>query len=245
MSLVGSLVLPLSAAAQEDGALPNLSGQSSNTPSRSSPSSSPNSNQDFGQNSSYVLGPGDRLSLVFFNVPEYNGETQVAIDGSLNLPLIGRLPVTGLTLQDATQAIGMAYRSYLKTPLVTLDLIVPRPIQIGISGEVNQPGAYEISLMDGELGTAVEWPTVIEAIQLAGGITDKANVRQVEVSRIQPGGREQVMVLNLWELLQTGQIQDDITLRHGDAIRIPTAAALTAEELTQLSAANFRRLLFV
>lgn len=189
--------------------------------------------------SSYVLGAGDRLSLVFFNVPEYNGQTQIAIDGSLNLPLVGRVPLAGLTLETATQTLEAAYRPYLRTPLVTLNLILPRPIQIGISGEVNQPGAYKISLTTPELDTALKWPTVVEAIQLAGGITDKANVRQVEVTRLLPTGKPQLIVLNLWEVVQTGEIRDDITLRHGDAIRIPTASDLSPEELTQLSAANF------
>ncbi|MGB7248039.1 MAG: polysaccharide biosynthesis/export family protein [Phormidesmis sp.] len=191
-------------------------------------------------NASYRLGPGDRISLTFFNVPEYDGEKQVAVDGSLSLPLIGKLAVSGLTLEETTQAVSRAYANYLRTPLVTVDLVLPRPIQIGISGEVNQPGAYEISLTDSEEETAVEWPTIVEAIQLAGGITDQADIKQIEIRRAQGSGKAQEIIqLNLWEVLVTGNIQNDVTLRHGDAINIPTATALSAEELTQLSAANF------
>jgi polysaccharide biosynthesis/export protein len=187
---------------------------------------------------SYVLGHGDQLSLAFFNVPEYDGERQVAIDGSLNLPLIGKLSVNGLTIESATEAISNAYAPYLKTPLVTVDLLSPRPVQVGIAGEVNKPGSYEIQLSsDG--ATTVQWPTVIEAIQLAGGITNKADIREIEILRPQPSGESQAIRLNLWEILSTGNIQSDITLRHGDAISIPTATSLTPEELTQLSATNF------
>ena len=189
--------------------------------------------------SDYVLGPGDRLSLKFFNVPEYDGERTVTIDGTLILPLIGKLPVTGLTLAEATQAIGNAYASYLRTPGITLDLVAPRPIQIGIAGEVNKPGSYEVPLVNREdSSAAVQWPTVVEAVQLAGGITNQADIREVEIRRFQSGG-VQTIRLNLWEILQTGSVQSDITLRNGDAIRIPTATALNPEELTQLSAANF------
>ncbi|MEO0533802.1 MAG: SLBB domain-containing protein [Cyanobacteria bacterium P01_A01_bin.123] len=187
---------------------------------------------------SYILGPGDRLSLTFFNVPEYDGEESVLVDGSIDLPVIGRLPVAGLTLEGATQAVESAYTNYLIDPLITVNLVAPRPIKIGVSGEVNRPGPYEISLTDEEDGV-IEWPTVVEAIQLSGGITNQANVRQVEIRRPQPLGGEQIIQIDFWMILTTGNIQDDLTLRDGDSIYIPTATALTPEELTQLSAANF------
>ncbi|MEO1386528.1 MAG: polysaccharide biosynthesis/export family protein [Cyanobacteria bacterium J06634_6] len=189
---------------------------------------------------SYVLGPGDRLDLSFFNVPEYDGERQVGIDGTLNLPLVGKVRVAGFTIEQATANISTAYAPYLRTPLVTINLLALRPIQVGISGEINKPGAYELSLASsGTAGSAVQWPTLIDAIQLAGGITDKADIQQIEIRRPQISGSPQIIRLNLWDLLATGSIDSDITLRYGDAINIPTATALTPGELTQLSAANF------
>ena len=80
---------------------------------------------------------------------------------------------------------------------------------------------------------------MVEAIQLAGGITDKADIRQVEIRRPQISGAPQVISLDLWEILTTGSVESDITLRYGDAINIPTAETLTPGELTQLAAANF------
>ena len=189
---------------------------------------------------SYVLGPGDRLDLSFFNVPEYDGERQIGIDGSLNLPLVGKIRVASLTVEQATQAISSAYAPYLRTPLVTINLLALRPIQVGVSGEINAPGAYELAFENsGGSGSAAQWPTLIDAIQLAGGITDKADIQQIEIRRPQLSGSPQVIRLNLWDLLATGSIESDITLRYGDAINIPTATALSPGELTQLSAANF------
>lgn len=187
----------------------------------------------------YILGPGDRLALTFFNVPEYDGEKQVLVDGSIHLPLIGPLNVAGLALEDATHTIEIAYARYLRTPGISIDLVTPRPMRVGISGEVNRPGTYDIPLVNRDMEGVIDWPTVIEAIQLSGGITDQANVRQVEIQRPQSFGGEVIISLNIWDMLITGNIQNDITLRHGDAIHIPTAMALTPEELTQLSAANF------
>ena len=223
-----SLSSPLQAQGQP---LPRLD---SNSVGSETPSQSPQF-----IDASYLLGPGDRLSLEFFNVPEYNSEEQILVDGSINLPLIGKVPIAGLTLETATQTIQNAYVDYLRTPLVTVDLVAPRPIQIGISGEVNRPGSYEISVTNDDSGSIIEWPTVIEAIQLSGGITEQADIRQIEIRRPLPSGGTQTIWIDFWDILATGNIQNDITLRHGDAINIPTATALSAQELTQLSAANF------
>ncbi|MEO0646118.1 MAG: SLBB domain-containing protein [Cyanobacteria bacterium J06650_10] len=229
----------------QNSSLEENSGTSSSVVNLSSPvppGSTP-SNPSFIADASYILGSGDKLFISFFNVPEYDGEKQIGVDGALNLPLVGKLSISGLTIAGASQAISNAYAPYLKTPLVTVDLVAPRAMQIGISGEVNQPGAYDIQLVGETTDATVEWPTVVEAIQLAGGITNRADVRAVEIRRLSGSGagvgQSQVIRLNLWELLTTGNIQNDITLRYGDAINIPTATSLSAEELTTLSAANF------
>jgi len=189
--------------------------------------------------SDYILGPGDQLAIEFFNVPEYNGEKGVLVDGTLNMPLIGKVRVAGLTVEGATNRLNDIYTPYLRNPLITLQVITPRPIKIGISGEINRPGSYEISLVDDGNEDSPKWPTVIEAVQLAGGITDQANVREIEILRQGPGQGTQAITLDFWEMLNTGNISQDITLRHGDAVYVPTATALTPEELTQLSEANF------
>lgn len=188
---------------------------------------------------SYILGAGDRLGITFFNVPEYDGVKQVLVDGSLNLPLVGPVAVTGLTLEAATRAIEDAYLSYLRTPMVSVELLQARPMQIGVSGQVNRPGSYELSLSSESADESIEWPTVVEAVQLAGGITEKADIRNIEIRRPSNDGELQVLSLNFWNILERGDIRNDITLRHGDAIYIPRATALTPAELTTLASASF------
>lgn len=189
--------------------------------------------------SAYILGPGDQLSIEFFNVPEYNATKGVLVDGTLNMPIVGKVEVAGLTLEAATHRLASAYAPFLRTPGITMQLITPRPIGIGIAGEVNRPGSYEISLTTGGENDTPTWPTVVKAVQLAGGITDQANIREIEIRRQLPGQGSQTITLDFWEILNSGSISQDITLRHGDAIYIPTATALSPEELTQLSSTNF------
>lgn len=189
---------------------------------------------------SYTLGAGDLIRLDFFNVPEYTGEMRVLADGSLNLPLIGRVSVEGMTLQEASTAIATAYGPFLRKPINTVSLIRPRPLRISIAGEVNRPGSYTM-LLTSEAGSADEsqWPTVTHAIQTAGGITQQADVSDIRIDRKQRLGEPQAIKVNLWQLLQQADLGQDLPLRDGDNIIIPTATSIGAAEATQLSTASF------
>jgi polysaccharide export outer membrane protein len=180
-----------------------------------------------------------------FNVPEYsgpNGQHQVQADGSVILPLIGSVSVYGMTLEQAANTIKGRYNKYLKRPWVTLKLLAPRPLQIAIAGEINRPGAYTISAAAGPGGTTdqigTQMPTISRALRMAGGITQSADVRQIKIRRPQRGAQEQIINVDLWELLQNGDLRSDITLRDGDTIFIPTVTSLNRQESPTLAVAN-------
>ncbi|MEB3360335.1 MAG: SLBB domain-containing protein, partial [Synechococcales bacterium] len=183
----------------------------------------------------YRLGTGDRIHIDVFNVPEYTGEKQVLVDGSINMPLVGDISLRGLTLDQAGGAIAQAYQALLHDPLVNVSLLEPRPLQVSIAGEVNRPGAYSIPLDERRAEGELQWPTVTQAIQMAGGITPTADVRQVYVQRSESGQR---LNLDLWALLD-GDLQQDIALRDGDTIYIPTAQSVNPAEATELATASF------
>jgi polysaccharide export outer membrane protein len=182
----------------------------------------------------YTLGAGDRLRLDIFDVPEYSGEYTVLVDGTLNLPVVGSIPIQGVTLERASDVISSRYARYVRRPIVTLSLIAPRPLKIAVAGEVNRPGSYSVTLTDGR-----QFPTVTQAIQLAGGITQSAAVRQVEIRRRTPGSGEQTFNVNLWDLSQRGNLSQDVTLRDGDSVFIPTTEAFDPGEMRQLADASF------
>jgi polysaccharide biosynthesis/export protein len=187
----------------------------------------------------YTLGAGDRINIDIFNVPEYTGEKEVLVDGSISLPLLGNVPVRGLTLKQAGEAIALAYTPYLRNPIVTVNLVSPRPLRVAVSGEVYRPGSYDVILPNAAATEAeTHWPTVTQALQLAGGITPTANVRQVQVHRLQ-ANTNQVIQLDLWALLETGDLRQDVTLRDGDTIVVSTATRVDPAEATQLATASF------
>ncbi|MDJ0673985.1 MAG: SLBB domain-containing protein [Calothrix sp. MO_167.B42] len=183
----------------------------------------------------YTLGGGDRIRVNVFEVPEYTGEYQIPPGGRINLPLIGSIPLEGLTTEQAADNIASKYSRYLKRPLISVNLLSPRPINVFVSGEITRPGSYTLNLQgSGGDNPGVQYPTVLAALTAAQGVTMTADITQVAVKR-----RGTVVPLNLKEWVTTGQLPQDITLRDGDTIFVPTAKEPNLAEARNLAALNF------
>ncbi len=180
---------------------------------------------------SYTLGPGDRLRVDIFNVPEYSGEFYVLGDGSINLPVVGAIPIQGLTVQKASGLLTAYFSRYVKRPIVTISVLAPRPVQFAIAGEVTRSGSYTIPFSNENR----KFPTISQAIQLAGGTTQTANLRQVQVRRAATG---RVTTVNIFDVLQRGNTAQDITLRDGDTIYIARSEGVSAADRLRLAGSN-------
>ncbi len=117
-------------------------------------------------------------------------------------------------LNDAT--FGVQYK---KAPNVTM------------VGEVNRPGAYLVPIES--------TPRITVAIKQAGGINELADIRNIQVRRTTRDGEEKTINVDLWDMLQTGNIEQDIILQQDDRIIIPTAKEIDPTEAQQLASANF------
>ncbi|MGA7937970.1 MAG: SLBB domain-containing protein, partial [Kovacikia sp.] len=123
-----------------------------------------------------------------------------------------------------------------------------RPLKIAVIGEVNRPGPYTITGSTiagagqggGQGNNAIgQVPNVTQAIQVAGGITQTADIRNIQVHRLTRTGTEQVIKIDFWKLLKSGDVRQDLPIQDGDTIEIPTASVISDRELTQLGAASF------
>jgi len=194
--------------------------------------------------SGYILGPGDSLRIDIFNVPEYSGEYMLLSDGTVNMPMVGTIRLQGMTIYQASEEIASAMGRFLRRPIITISLLRVRPLKIAIAGEVNRPGSYSVDLNRNQ---SVNIPTVTGAIELAGGITQSADIRRIQVRRTRPYTGEvqsslksaEIITVDLWQLLQRADLSQDITLRDGDSILIPTIASVNLDETPQLAAASF------
>jgi polysaccharide biosynthesis/export protein len=198
-------------------------------PAKAPVRAAPPQNNNFAD--SYTLGPGDRLRVDIFNVPEYSGEFYVLGDGAINLPVVGAIPVQGLTIQKASGLLTAYFSRYVKRPIVTISVLAPRPVQFAIAGEVTRAGSYTIPFT----AENRKFPSISQAIQLAGGTTQTANLRQVQVRRAATG---RIVTVNLFDVLQRGNTSQDITLRDGDTIYISRSEAVSPSDRLRLAGSN-------
>ena len=183
----------------------------------------------------YLIGPGDVLSLTLFDAPEFSGEYAVFNDGTITLPLIGTVYVSNLNIKQASKIIEEKYRDQLLRPELHLTVKVPRPILVSVIGEIERPGIYSLTnaeqsiLAGGPQITNNGLPTIIDAIQKAGGITQNANLTRVSVIRKVPGLENDLKQtnVNLIELIFEGDHSQNLFLFDGDIIRLTKAKEIS------------------
>ena len=192
------------------------------------------------QDDAYILGPGDSLSLRFLAATELSGPFNLLSDGTASLPLLGNVRLTGLTLSQASQWLETLYKRQLLRPELQLSVTSPRPLRVALVGQVSRPGLYTLTPSEASQTEAAVpiagLPTLVDAIQKAGGITAEADLRSVMLQRRLPGesGAYKRTRLNLLALILEGDQQQNPLLFDGDTIRIE-AAAEPVPEMIELS----------
>jgi polysaccharide export outer membrane protein len=254
---------------------------------------------DSPQGSDYRIGRQDLLEIRVFDVEELNQTVRVSDDGSITMPLLGRLMVGGLTKTELERKIAaLLEERYVRDPQVTIFVKEYESKRVAVSGAVKKPGTYEmlgrktllemLSMaggLDSDLGHeiiifrrvedgttrripldlerlvyaadpslnlavepgdiiyvptvekirifvtgAVKQPdvyevprdepiTVLKAVTLAGGTTDRAARKRVQIMRSEPGGERVTLVVNLRKI-QRGKIEDPL-LEKGDIVLVP------------------------
>ena len=163
----------------------------------------------------YKLGPGDELVLILTGDVELTYTLAVTREGFLLIPQVGQVFVSNLSLDQLRDVLytrlGRVYSGVRRSnPTTHFDVSVAnvRANQVYVTGEVNQPGAYQIS----SLGTA------LTALYAAGGVTDRADMRQVLIRR----NAQVVDTLDLYDYLLRGDTKRDTRLETGDVVFVPS-----------------------
>ena len=189
--------------------------------------------------SAYIIGPGDTLDLIIFDLPEYyiEGGLKVINDGSASFPIIGSQNVSNLTLEQARKYLKEKYKKEILNPEIQLNLKNPRPIKISVIGEVKSPGIYSIkqnnpNQFSGQTSLGFSgMPTVVDAIQIAGGIKQMANLKEVKLLRKLPGYKSQYKTtsLDLFSAIFEGQQDQNLYLFDGDIIKLSKSENLSTD----------------
>jgi protein involved in polysaccharide export with SLBB domain len=157
----------------------------------------------------YVIQAGDEFGISAWNGTSMTSDNLlVESDGSVSRQFVGRKFVAGMTYKDARNMLENAYRNVLPNGAmlrVRLSKSVAK-ISVNIVGEVKNPGTFIMS----------NYATLLNALMMAGGITDLATVRNIYVKR--DGKQEEV--LDLYSLIIDGKMKP-IYLKNNDYIFVP------------------------
>jgi len=182
----------------------------------------------------YVLGPDDIIQITVYEHPELssasssiaggntglvgangpitNGSSDLLVssDGTVQLPLVGSIPLGGLTLAQAKQALTSAYARYVSNPDITINVIQPQSMRYYMLGAFNTPG--------------IKYPnhplTLLEALALGGSV----NIPQADLYQAYVAQGNTKLPVDLYQLLVQGDLSQNITLASGDTIVIPSSA---------------------
>ena len=161
--------------------------------------------------SDYQVGRQDLLEIRVFDLDELNQTVRVADDGSITLPLLGRMLVAGLTKGELEALIArLLEERFVRDPQVTIFVKEYESKKVAVSGAVKKPGTYEM------LGTK----TLLEMISQAGGL-DSDLGRQIFVFRNAEGGTERLAV-DLNRLVYEADPSLNLAIMPGDIIYVPT-----------------------
>jgi protein involved in polysaccharide export with SLBB domain len=155
----------------------------------------------------YVLGPGDGLNINLWGSVSTRLHRTVDREGRLSLPEIGSIQVTGHSLGDVQRMVQSALRSQLREVEADVSLDRLRTVRVYVVGDVQRPGAYDISSLS----------TPLNALYQAGGPTPRGSMRIVKHYR----GNQMLEEVDLYDLLLHGVHSGMQRLESGDTILVP------------------------
>jgi polysaccharide export outer membrane protein len=163
------------------------------------------------RNPRYHLSEGDILQVDFPLTPEFSRKVTIAPDGYITLMGVGDLYVRGLTLPQLRESLKKAYSGTLHNPIISITLQDFQKPYFVVGGQVGKPGKYDLR---GDT-------SVLEALQIAGGLTDSAKHSEVLLFRHVSSDWLEVKKLDAKRMLRGKDLAEDIELRPGDMVFVP------------------------
>lgn len=174
----------------------------------------------------YILGPGDQVTVTIAD-SELPADRPFLVDvnGSIRLPMIGRIHVAGLTTTELESVISEGLKTYFVKPDVMVAIAEYGSQPVSIIGAVKTPGIHQVRGRK----------TILEMLSLAGGLEENAGVIAKITRELQWGliplqstsmdstGQFSVAEINLKSLISGRNPSDNILIRPHDVISVPKA----------------------
>jgi polysaccharide biosynthesis/export protein len=171
---------------------------------------------DFPASPDYVVGPGDGLTIDLWGGVSQRIVRTVDHEGRVALPEIGPVLVNGQSLGDVQQSVQRLLRTQFRDVSADVSLSRLRTVRIYVVGDVNHPGAFDVSSLS----------TPLNALLAAGGPTSDGSLRVAKHYR----GNTLVQQVDLYDLLLRGVRSDIKRLEPGDTLLVPPVGALVRIE---------------
>lgn len=171
------------------------------------PSASPATDGD------YPLAPKDQITVQVYGQDDMTRTVRIDQDGSITLPMIGKVPVGGLTVAEAQQKVEAAFKDggYFLNPRVSIVVTEYQGSQYTVTGAVNQPGTYALRTRQTPL---------MSAISEARGVRENAEPSAYVVRAKPHPGETQPLQVDLVSLVKSGD-KNSVMVEPGDIIYVP------------------------
>jgi protein involved in polysaccharide export with SLBB domain len=161
----------------------------------------------------YVVGPGDMLQLNLSGGVNRSWEAMILPEGTLYVPSIGPIQLTGMTLANARHVVQQRLSVEYRGVAVDLRLLHPRTFLVYLIGETSAPGPHEV------YATSRASELLTEPL-----FTEAASRRNVEIRRRTPQ-REIRTRMDMTRFRLTGYLANDPLLLEGDQVFFPRVSA--------------------
>jgi len=161
-----------------------------------------------------VLGVGDSVKVTVFQNPDLTTEARISEAGTISVPLIGDVAISGLTPENAAARIAerLSRGKFVINPQVHLSLEQMRSRQVTVLGEVGHPGRYPLDDVSN---------SITDVLARAGGINAEGDDNVVLVRNVR--GSETRTAIDISDMSRGGNTARDMRIENGDVIYVKRA----------------------
>lgn len=168
---------------------------------------------DSGTPASYVIGPGDSLQVFVWGHDDLSTTVSVRPDGNISTPLVEDMRAAGRTPTELARAVEEVLSEYVRSPTVTIIVqafVGEYAQQIRVVGQATEPTSLNYR----------SGMTVLDVVIEVGGLSEFAAGNRSKIVRNE-GGNEVVIDVRLKDLLNRGDMSQNVRMRPGDVLIIP------------------------
>lgn len=198
----------------------------------------------------YLLGPNDVISILIYDNKEMDQEKiRIQPDGNIIVAPLGSIKASGKSIDELHKLLVEKYRFYLKDPQLTIRLDQTRPFVAYITGNVLNPGGYELNTDTtnyypgnttfSQLQIARRSPLLSNLIIAAGGLKFDADFEHIKITN---KNTNDMFEVNLLKILDSQDARQDIYLMAGDVVtvpKLPTPLAVKEEIYIKYATSTF------